>query len=238
MLSWLLGLAACSPQPGQQLAKLGLPAETRQVLLVTTADWQATEGNLQRFALHDGQWQAIGSPIPVKVGRNGMAWGLGLHQAQAGEEKREGDGKAPAGIFRLGVAFGYTPEAPAGVAMPYRQATEYDYWVDAPASPDYNQWRTLTPPLPNDPKQHWTSFERMRRDDHQYELGLVVEHNTQPVVAGRGSAIFMHIWLDPHTPTSGCTAMQREDLLTVLQWLQPQAKPVLVQLPQPVLQSW
>ena len=91
--------------------------------------------------------------------------------------------------------------------------------------------RQVSADQPNTPKQHWASFERMRRDDHQYEYGMVVEHNTQPVTPGRGSAIFLHVWLDPQTPTSGCTGMDRAHLLEVLRWLQPNANPLLVQVP-------
>lgn len=231
----LLLVLGCSPRQAATPAQLALPAQTSQVLLVTTADWQATQGSLQRWQKVNGEWQTVGEPMAVQVGRNGLAWGVGLHRDGAGGQKVEGDGKAPAGVFALGTAFGYATQPPQGLRMPYRVATERDYWVDAVDSPDYNHWRALAEPLANEPQQHWASFERMRRADQQYELGMVIEHNTQPVIAGRGSAIFLHVWLDPHTPTSGCTAMSKENLLAVLAWLQPEAQPLLVQVPLPEL---
>jgi L,D-peptidoglycan transpeptidase YkuD (ErfK/YbiS/YcfS/YnhG family) len=232
---WLLLpllLAACSPSPEQQLGALALPANTSQVLLVTSADWDVSEAVLQRMEKQADGWQRVGDTIPVRVGRNGLGWGLGLHvDGATGVQKKEGDGKAPAGVFTLGNAFGYAAQAPAGVQMPYQVASERDYFVDAVDSPDYNTWRTIPLEQANEPKQHWSSFERMRRDDHQYEYGLVVGHNTGTVIAGRGSAIFLHVWLNPETATSGCTAMGREDLLAVLGWLKPNAQPLLVQVP-------
>lgn len=227
----LLLLAGCSPQLEQQLDRLPLPATTTQVLLVTSTDWDTSEATLRRMEKQTTGWQMVGDAIPVRLGRNGLGWGVGLHKAGVGIQKREGDGKSPAGVFTLGTVFGYAEQAPEGVTLPYRVAGERDYFVDAVDSPDYNQWRNIADGLPNEPKRYWASFERMRRDDHQYALGMVVHHNTDPVTPGLGSAIFLHIWLNSETPTSGCTAMAQADLHTVLTWLRPDAQPLLVQVP-------
>jgi L,D-peptidoglycan transpeptidase YkuD (ErfK/YbiS/YcfS/YnhG family) len=232
----LFCLGACSPgqkqQVTQQVAQLNLPEVSTQVLLVTSADWDASTASLQRLEKNTVGWQLVGDAIPVRVGRNGLGWGVGLHlDGAGGVQKAEGDGKAPAGIFPLGTVFGYASHPPPGVQMPYRMASERDYFIDAVESPDYNRWRSLAPTQVNEPKQHWRSFERMRRDDHQYEYGVIVGHNLFPTVAGRGSAIFLHVWLNPDTPTSGCTAMAQADLLAVLAWLKLAANPLLVQVP-------
>ena len=225
-------LAACSPRLEQRLAGIQLPAATSPLLVVLASDWDSSSASLQRFEKQSQAWRAIGEPIPVRIGRNGLGWGLGLHQAgKDGVQKQEGDGKAPAGLFILGTAFGYAPTPPQSLRMPYRWASERDYFVDAVDSSAYNQWQTIPIGQPNEPKQHWHSFERMQRDDHQYEYGLVVGHNQSPITPGRGSAIFLHVWLNPDTPTSGCTAMSKDNLLTVLNWLKPEAQPLLIQLP-------
>lgn len=224
-------LAACSPKPELAVGMSDLPAATTQVLLVTAVDWDVSTASLQRMEKTGGQWHAVGGNIPVRIGRNGLGWGRGLHVDGEGVQKREGDGKAPAGIFPLGTVFGYARQAPAGVQMLYRQAGDRDYFVDASDSPDYNHWRSIPLSQANEPKQLWNSFERMRRDDHQYEYGMIVGHNMLGTVAGRGSAIFLHVWLDPEAATSGCTAMSKENLLEVLVWLKPEANPVLVQVP-------
>ena len=83
-------------------------------------------------------------------------------------------------------------------------------------------------------KADWRSYEIMRRQDDQYRLGIVVEHNADPVVPGQGSCIFLHVWAGSGIGTSGCTAMAAENLEEILHWLDPQAHPVLIQLPEAV----
>jgi D-alanyl-D-alanine dipeptidase len=68
----------------------------------------------------------------------------------------------------------------------------------------------------------------------EYDLGVFVGYNSYPVVKGFGSCIFLHIWKDASTPTSGCTAMAREDLERVMAWLDPKKTPYLVQMPKDV----
>ncbi len=210
-----------------------LPVTTRQLLVVTTQSWRSTVGNLQRYQrIGEKDWRTIGKPIPVSVGKNGLAWAHGMYRnAEDAREKREGDGCAPAGIFRVGPAFGYAPRPPAGCKLVYRAITDRDYFVDAPAANDYNRWITIPARKPNRPEKLWTSFERMKRSDRLYEFGIIVQQNDRPVVKGRGSAIFLHVWRNAGFPTVGCTAMARDDLLTLLRWLEPSQQPLLVQAP-------
>lgn len=236
VIIWLAVFSGGSRESGlNELDNLKLPTPATQLLLVTTTGWNTSVATLQRMEKSAGHWQPIGDSIPVRVGRNGLGWGIGLHQDGTGVQKHEGDGKAPAGIFPLGTVFGYAEQAPAGLQMLYRQADERDYFVDAVDSADYNHWRSIPPGKPNQPGQYWGSFERMRRDDHQYEYGMIIGHNMLGTVPGRGSAIFLHVWLEPGTATSGCTAMSKESLLQVLGWLKPSANPLLVQVPEVAL---
>ena len=76
----------------------------------------------------------------------------------------------------------------------------------------------------------WNSSEHMLREE-VYRWGLVVDHNADPVTPGAGSCIFMHIWRGPGHGTVGCTAMPQEKLESVIGWLDPARKPLLVQLP-------
>jgi L,D-peptidoglycan transpeptidase YkuD (ErfK/YbiS/YcfS/YnhG family) len=229
-------LTACSVQLERALLSLDLPAATTQVILSTTSGWHDPTATVRCFERSGSGWQAVDFGVPASVGRSGLGWGLGMHVDGGGPQKREGDGRAPAGIFSIGTAFGYAVAAPDGLAVPYRQATERDYFVDASDSLAYNQWQSIPASQVNDPKAHWTSYERMRRDDALYELGMVVNHNTGDVVPGRGSAIFLHVWSGQGKPTAGCTAMSREDLLRVMTWLRSDARPVLVQVPLDELQ--
>ena len=90
----------------------------RQLVVVTTADWNVDHGTLRRFERDGGTWHAVGEPQPVLIGRSGSAWGIGLHPPPSdGPVKREGDGRSPAGVFAIGEAFGYAPTA--RTALPY-----------------------------------------------------------------------------------------------------------------------
>jgi D-alanyl-D-alanine dipeptidase len=210
----------------------------RQAVVVTTDDWEEIRATLRRYERLelDRPWVAVGRPVPVVVGRNGLAWGRGLHSGEmnGGPVKREGDGRAPAGIFRLSAAFGYAPaqEVP-WIRMPYRQATPDLLCVDDEASLQYNRLvDRKTAPC------DWKSAEEMRRSDGQYRLGVVVDHNTAPVLPGGGSCIFLHIWAGPDVGTSGCTAMAPEGMEDLLGWLDPLMRPVLIQMPQGVYEGY
>lgn len=204
---------------------------SRQALVVIAKDWKTSAASLQRYERSglEASWVPVGEALPAMVGRNGLAWGNGRHGAIPADEprKKEGDGKAPAGIFRLSSAFGYAaPETMASVQLPYRQATPTLLCVDDTNSRYYNRMI--------DKKQvttDWKSCEEMRRPDNQYRMGIVIDHNTDPVVPGDGSCIFLHIWSAPGKATSGCTALAAENVEGLLHWLDPQANPVLIQLP-------
>lgn len=76
----------------------------------------------------------------------------------------------------------------------------------------------------------WKSSEKMLEVGPVYDLGINVAHNSYPVVKGNGSCIFLHVWSDSTTGTSGCTAMKREDLQKILGWANPDQHPYLVQM--------
>ncbi|MDZ4047204.1 MAG: hypothetical protein U1E00_02515 [Pseudoxanthomonas sp.] len=205
--------------------------DARQLVLVVTDGWDATTGTLQRFELRDGRWQAASMPSPISVGRNGAAWGLGLHPAQSGgPQKQEGDGRAPAGVFTLREAFGYAGEA--ATAMPYRPMQATSYCIDVPDSPLYNR---IIDTRTEGEAAAKGSTEPMRLDLHnngdpRYREGLVIGHN--PTATPRaGSCIFAHLWRTPGEPTAGCTAMAAETMDGMLAWLRPDARPVFVLLP-------
>lgn len=207
-------------------------ALSRQLLVVLAEDWTSSTGQLQRYARPDvtSHWQAVGAAIPVSLGRQGLAWGLGYHAVSAGAVmKREGDGRAPAGAFAITALFGEAPPDEAVTcrfSLPYLQATADMKAVDDPASRHYN--RLL------DGRRvavDWSSAEDLRRSDERYRLGAVVGHNTDPVVPGAGSCIFLHVWAGPGQPTAGCTAMPLDELTILCGWLAADARPLLVQLP-------
>lgn len=222
-----------SCQEPNPLDTLDIPSMYQQVVLVTSDSWTDSTGSLQLFSRRETGWKPSGHTINVVVGRHGLAWGRGLHmKREQPAEKVEGDGKAPAGIFHLTSAFGYAGHPPERVKFPYRQATPKDYWIDDVNAPAYNRWVTVPDSMANTPGEFWDSFERMRREDHLYELGVVVNHNTDPVVKGKGSAIFMHVWRGDGSPTAGCTAMSKAGILNILEWLNADLQPLLIQVPE------
>jgi D-aminopeptidase len=219
VLSLLLLLAAASP----------VPAESRQMVLSVSAGWEATPALLQAYERPSAAtpWQPVGMPIEGSLGRTGLAWGRGLHPAGLlGPQKREGDGKSPAGIFDLRLVTGDAAAPPAGARLPYREATATLRCVDDPGSTRYNQLADEATVA-----KDWSSAEDMRRKDDLYRLVVWVGHNDAPVVPGGGSCIFLHLRAGPDSTTAGCTAFEREPMERLLRWLDPKARPVLVQLP-------
>ena len=179
-----------------------------QQMIVVTADQQhSITGKLSLYTKQNGTWKRQLGPIPVVFGNKGLG------------KTKEGDGKTPLGTYTLGTAFGSTKEAPAGLKVDYRTAGVHDYWVDAPKSPDYNSWVSYE----GDPKERWSSFERLNHP--LYDQAIVINYNTNPVIAGKGSAIFMHIWRGSNKPTEGCIAMSREHLSQILTMIDPELSP-------------
>ena len=205
-------------------------SNARQLVLVRTADWNASNGTLQAFAMTEGSWQVATNAIPVTIGRAGSAWGVGLHDAQSGPIKREGDGRAPAGVFRIGSAFGYANWV--STALPYLAMDGSDYCVDVDGSPLYNQ---IVDTRDVGVVAIAGSTEPMRRDIHangeqRYKLGFVIEHNPAGR-AGAGSCIFAHLWKTPGEATAGCTAMDEPAMRSLYAWLRPEQRPIFVLLP-------
>jgi L,D-peptidoglycan transpeptidase YkuD (ErfK/YbiS/YcfS/YnhG family) len=219
-------------QTQPSMAKVSPLKNSLQVVVVVSNDWDSTTGTMECFSREapDKAWKADSDKIPVNLGRSGLAWGRGLHgdPPLPGPIKHEGDGKAPAGVFELPMAFGYAPKKKATfVRLPYLALTKDIVGVDDVKSRRYNQIVLVDHLTAKD----WNSCETMLRKDGLYEWGVVVNHNTSPIVPGAGSCIFLHIWKSSGKPTAGCTAMDRAELIQLLGWLEPKAKPVLVQLP-------
>ncbi len=218
---WLLALV---------LAVSPVPAESRQMLLSLNDGWDSTTARVQLFerASAEASWAPAGDPLSASLGRSGLAWGRGLHRPQSqGPQKREGDGRSPAGVFDLRLLLGYDAAAPAGTRLPYRQSTPTLRCVDDAASRHYNA-------LAEDPgeSRDWRSAEEIRRKDDLYRLVVWVGHNDAPVAPGAGSCIFLHLRAAAGDTTSGCTAFDAAPFEALLRRLDPAARPVLVQLPE------
>jgi zinc D-Ala-D-Ala dipeptidase len=200
---------------------------SQQLVVVTTPSWTSTTGTMQRFERRttSPDWRPLDAPVPVVVGRTGLAWGVGFEYGISGDpRKHEGDGKAPAGIFPLDTAFGFDPRGPF-VKLPYVRLLQTTDCVDDTASVHYN----TVVDRASVGRVDWTSAEHMR-EVGQYRNGVIVGYNATPPAKGRGSCIFLHIWNGPDSHTAGCTAFDETKLREVINWLDPKKRPLLVQL--------
>ncbi len=198
---------------------------SEQLLIVISDDFNATTATLQRYEIQNGRFQSVGAKIDVNLGRSGLGWShseLEIPHRLDEPLKREGDGRAPAGIFYITGSFGYTPRPNS--KMPHIQSTPDLICVDDVNSSAYN---TI---VPRSTAPDATSFEQMRRSDALYALGLTLSHNSQRTPY-HGSCVFLHVEKDIQTPTAGCTSMSYENLDTVAQWLDIRKKPLLIQVP-------
>lgn len=144
---------------------------------------------------------------------NQLSWGNKSFSCTWGHggirvEKKEGDGATPVGIFPFRRVFYREdrmkrPETP----LPLQALNQQDGWCDDVNDPLYNQYVTLP---------YKGRHEKLWREDHVYDLILVVGHNDDPIKLGQGSAIFVHLLRAEGVPTEGCVALHPQDLLQVI----------------------
>jgi len=156
----------------------------------------------------------------VKKGasRATLDWGEGaracaIGRGGIGAKGGEGDGITPAGVFAVRRVL-YRPDrvSPPRTELPVSPIAEDDGWCDAPSDPNYNKPVKLP---------HAASHERLWREDHLYDVVVVLGFNDAPVIAGKGSAIFLHVARPDYGPTEGCVALALPDLLAALEKLSP-----------------
>ncbi len=142
-------------------------------------------------------WLAVGAlTIPVALGRTGIR-----------ANKREGDGGTPRGDFRLVRLWWRADRHPRPrTLLPVRRITRDVAWSEDPRDRGYNR------PFR---RSDGAAGDRLWRDDHLYDFIIEIDHNTRPRVAGRGSAVFIHVARPGFRPTAGCIALA----LPRLRWL-------------------
>lgn len=230
LISFLTGLLTAqvkTPQPPPVKPPF---TESLQAVVITTKDWTAIQGSARLFERKNvkSRWKSVGSDFPVVVGRSGLVT-TAEYTTLSNDimiVKKEGDGKSPAGLFPLTFAFGSSEKDP-NLKLPYTKIGEFTECVDDVASFHYNKVVSSMQVGIFD----WKSSEKMIKINPEYDLGIFVAYNSYPTVKGNGSCIFLHIWKDATSPTSGCTAMERGNLEKITNWLDPAKNPYLVQLP-------
>lgn len=194
------------------ITKLKTLGTSQQVVMVTTSSLNTSIAKIQTFEKINGVWRQVISPTSAVIGKNGFSL-----------KKVEGDGKSPVGKFTFGTGFGKNSNP--GLKVPYRKVTSNDYWVDDVNSAYYNTWQV------GPAKGRWNSAEKLLRSDWLYNYAMVINYNTNPIVKGKGSAIFLHEWRNCTSGTAGCTATDEKTLLSIMRWLNPAKKPLIIQGP-------
>jgi L,D-peptidoglycan transpeptidase YkuD (ErfK/YbiS/YcfS/YnhG family) len=158
---------------------------------------RAAAGNPRR-----GWLTACGRTIPVALGRGGIR-----------ANKREGDGGTPRGTFHPRKLWWRADRHPQPrTFLPVRAIALEDAWCEDPNDRHYNR------PLRLDRDR---GGDRLRREDHLYDFIVEIDHNTSPRIAGRGSAVFLHLARDNFAPTAGCVSMTKSAMLHLLKRLGP-----------------
>ena len=159
----------------------------------------------ERLLVIGNQLYAKGATYRCAIGKGGFS-----------ADKKEGDGCTPLGIFAFRECW-FRPDRllSPNTLLPLREIKPDDGWSDAPEAADYN--RHIKRP-------YAFSHESLWRDDHRYDLIIPMGYNDDPVISGKGSAIFMHIAAEGYTPTEGCVVLSPADLLALLPGLSTQSQ--------------
>lgn len=209
------GAALLAPAGSARAAGRSAPASaaavgTRQRITVTASSYGGTTyATLRAYQLSGSsstKWVRVFGPWTARVGYNGVA--------RPGT-KREGDGKTPSGTYGFSFFFGVL--ANPGVSFPYRHAYTYDYWDDDPRSARYNEW------VDTRSASAGRSPERLHVQP-AYDYAAVIAYNTART-PGLGSAIFLHVGTGG--ATAGCVSLPLAELVKILRWLTPAARPTI-----------
>ncbi|GGH84371.1 L,D-peptidoglycan transpeptidase YkuD (ErfK/YbiS/YcfS/YnhG family) [Pullulanibacillus pueri] len=191
------------------LERVRAEEHSEQAMIVTAHSSRSSQALLTVYEWGNGNWEKR-EEMRAVIGQKGITFDM-----------KEGGMRSPAGIYRIRQSFG-TEKSPLGIKLPYRQTTAFDYWVDDVTSEDYNQWVVYK----GDPDLRWRSYERLSIPLYKY--AAVIGYN-EDAIPNKGSAIFLHIWPGPDKYTAGCTAVSEENIVKLLQWMDPKKNPVIIQ---------
>lgn len=200
-------------------------ADARKLVLVTADTMTSTAASVQRFtrASPSDPWQPASGAVTALIGHNGVGWAHAFRAfAQAGEPiKVDGDKRVPAGFYKIGRPFGFSPSA----RLHYMRIAEGMTCVDDSNSPAYN---TITTRARVGWQVHGENMWRVP----EYRRGLLVDYPTDRA-ARAGSCIFIHVRLPGATGTSGCVSLPELQVIALQDFAQGGA--VLAVLPRQAL---
>lgn len=207
----LATVALAAGCPASLANGLDVPAAARQLVTVEAKVARTTYATLRTWRRAGRCWVPVAGPMTARIGKNGLS-----------SNRREGDGTTPTGIYPFGPTM-YGVEPNLGVRFRYRRLRCGDWWDEDPSSPTYNSFQHV--PCERKPPFSPTS-DGMWRQPVPYAHLAVVEYNMHPVVPGKGSGIFLHA--QTGGPTIGCISLRKDELVRVLRWLRPAARPHIV----------
>ena len=187
------------------LREIGIDAEEYDFEQLVVVQSSETTAKISFFQKNKGVWKYAKklSSVDGFVGIQGVS-------DQASEYSKY----TPSGLYSLGTAFGICDNP--GTKMEYFNVTSNSYWVDDPNSQYYNQH---VEGLDN---ADWQSAEHLIDCNPEYNYAVFIEYNTNPIVAGNGSAFFVHVGYEP---TAGCVSMAEDSMIQMLRWLNPKKAP-------------
>jgi len=176
-------------------------AQPSQVIVVSVPDASSRTGTVTAYQRDGSPWRVVLGPTAADLGELGVG------------APEDDVFRTPLGTFPLGQAFGREPNP--GTRMPYFQSTEEDWWDEDTDSPTYNRHVHAAEIDSED-------AENLYDSGPIYDYAVVIDHNPQRI-PGRSAGIFLHV--SDGEPTWGCVAIDRDQMCSLLQWLDPAASP-------------
>jgi L,D-peptidoglycan transpeptidase YkuD (ErfK/YbiS/YcfS/YnhG family) len=210
-------VAAASACPSSLADGLAWTGSARQLVTVESPGYSSQTATVTLWQRSAACWSVAAGPWSGFIGYNGFS-----------DHKHEGDGTTPTGAYGFGPVV-YGNAANPGVHEAYHQLVCGDWWDEKPSSSAYNTFQHFASCSTTSPWAPDNSSEALWTETGPYPSFAVIDYNTSPIVAGAGSAIFLHA--STGGPTSGCVSLPLVDLDQFLRWMQPGASPLIVMGP-------
>jgi L,D-peptidoglycan transpeptidase YkuD (ErfK/YbiS/YcfS/YnhG family) len=131
-----------------------------------------------------------------------------LGKAGIKQKKREGDFITPKGKFKL-IKIYYRSDRIKKINSGLKKIKikKNMGWCDDVRSNDYNKQIKINKKI---------SYEKLYRKDNVYDIIVVLNYNLNPIIKGKGSAIFLHVAKKNYNKTHGCIALKKNELLSLI----------------------
>lgn len=189
-------------------ASAALPTDPEQVVTVRVPSRASTTGILEAWERRDGGFVRVRGPVRLFVGQAGVG------------PASEWRSRTPRGTFTLTEAFGIAKDP--GTSLPYTRVSRSHWWVSDVKSRYYNTMRLCSPGASCGFRQN---LSEQLGAISVYKYAVVMDYNRDPVIAGRGSAFFLHV--SEGKPTQGCISMPLRAMRWLVRWLDPTADPIV-----------